>query len=348
MEHVYNKGIYATMITPFCKDGSIDYETARRYVRWYGDHGCDGIFAVCQSSEIFFLSEDERVQLNQGVWQEGRWLNGDEIQPKFVLPVVPQRVIPIRIFMVETPFGRRKEAWDADSIMDELHEANYIFQQVGIRFERQGEITTVPNSSDKWNIKTDWIEHYWDWSSGWPRRKERFMMSQQPRQLYDHHQGNDCVEVYYLGSISSAWNPNTVANHNEGGVLISRGAEVTTLAHELGHVLGLWDCFAAANNGKGVPMSNHDNCLSGGCFASAKDWGAETGRGFYGKTDTVSSAIYRLLMTGFPNGAYGLGMDIPDGMVKAVRVDIGTAGEGEFLPVGAQQIEPDNGKVFSK
>lgn len=72
MEHVYNKGIYATMITPFCKDGSIDYETARRYVRWYGDHGCDGIFAVCQSSEIFFLSEDERVLLNKVVWQEAR------------------------------------------------------------------------------------------------------------------------------------------------------------------------------------------------------------------------------------------------------------------------------------
>ena len=274
--------------------------------------------------------------------------NGDEVQPKFVLPIVQQRVIPIRIFMVE-PLGDGKvDAWDEDEIMGNLRLANYIFQQVGIRFELQGEITTIPNSSDKWDIKTDWIEQCWDLSSGWPQRKERFVMSEQPRQLYNHYQSNDCVEVFYLGSISSAWNPNMVACHSEGGVLISNNAEESTLAHELGHVLGLWDCFAAANNGKGVRMSNHDACLSRGCFASTKDWGAETGRGFYGKSDTVSSTIYRLLMTGFPNGAYGLGMDIPDGMVKAVRGDIGTAGEGDFVPVGALQIKPDNGKVFSK
>ena len=232
--------------------------------------------------------------------------------------------------------------------MAELHEANYIFQQVGIRFELQNEITTVPNSSDKWNIKTDWIEHYWDWSSGWPRRKERFVMSQQPRQLYDHHQGNDCVEVYYLGSISSAWNKNMVACHNDGGVLISRRAAITTLAHELGHVLGLQDCYDAAGNGYGAPMLGRGECVLKERFASAQDWGRESGRGFYGKSDTVSSIVFTLLMSGIPNGAYGLGFDIPDGEVKAVGADAAIAGSGEMIPVGATHIEPENRKVFSK
>ena len=54
-----------TMITPYTADGNIDYETARKYVDWYFKNGLDGIFAVCQSSEIFYLSLKERVRLNQ-------------------------------------------------------------------------------------------------------------------------------------------------------------------------------------------------------------------------------------------------------------------------------------------
>lgn len=32
-------------------------------VSWYISQGCDGLFAVCQSSEMFCLSLDERVRL---------------------------------------------------------------------------------------------------------------------------------------------------------------------------------------------------------------------------------------------------------------------------------------------
>lgn len=69
MKPVYNNGAYPTMITPYCKDGSVDYETAKKYVHFYHDAGCDGIFAVCQSSEIFFLSLEERVKLNRVVYE---------------------------------------------------------------------------------------------------------------------------------------------------------------------------------------------------------------------------------------------------------------------------------------
>ncbi|MBQ7821961.1 MAG: dihydrodipicolinate synthase family protein [Clostridia bacterium] len=66
----YNFGAYPTMITPYTDDGKVDYETARKYVRWYYENGCDGIFAVCQSSEIFYLSLEERVKLNKSVYDE--------------------------------------------------------------------------------------------------------------------------------------------------------------------------------------------------------------------------------------------------------------------------------------
>ena len=68
MNHVYNKGAYPTMITPYKKDGSVDIETVKKYVHFYHDAGCDGIFAVCQSSEIFYLDLEERVLINKTVF----------------------------------------------------------------------------------------------------------------------------------------------------------------------------------------------------------------------------------------------------------------------------------------
>jgi len=67
--------ILTTMITPFRKDGSIDYDTASKYVDWYYKSNIDGIFAVCQSSEIFYLSLEERVELNRVVYKRAKELD---------------------------------------------------------------------------------------------------------------------------------------------------------------------------------------------------------------------------------------------------------------------------------
>ena len=67
--------ILTTMITPFKADGSIDFATAEKYVDWYYKNGLDGIFAVCQSSEIFYLSLEERVELNRRVYKRAKELD---------------------------------------------------------------------------------------------------------------------------------------------------------------------------------------------------------------------------------------------------------------------------------
>lgn len=64
--------MFTTMITPYKPDGSIDYAMAEQYVDWYYDNGLDGIFAVCQSSEIFYLSMEERVELNRRVYARAK------------------------------------------------------------------------------------------------------------------------------------------------------------------------------------------------------------------------------------------------------------------------------------
>lgn len=66
--------IFTTMITPYDKNGEIDYETARKYVDFYFENGLNGIFAVCQSSEIFYLSLEERVKLNRLVYTRAKEL----------------------------------------------------------------------------------------------------------------------------------------------------------------------------------------------------------------------------------------------------------------------------------
>ena len=67
--------ILTTMITPYKADGSIDYDTACKYVDWYYENGLTGIFAVCQSSEIFYLSLEERVELNRRVYERAKALD---------------------------------------------------------------------------------------------------------------------------------------------------------------------------------------------------------------------------------------------------------------------------------
>ena len=66
--------IFPTMITPYNADGSVDYATAEKYVEWYFEKGCNGVFAVCQSSEIAFLTLEERVKLNRTVWNKAKEL----------------------------------------------------------------------------------------------------------------------------------------------------------------------------------------------------------------------------------------------------------------------------------
>lgn len=56
-------GVYPTMITPYRKNGTVDDTAVEALTEWYWKRGCDGIFADCQSSEIQFLTLDERVNI---------------------------------------------------------------------------------------------------------------------------------------------------------------------------------------------------------------------------------------------------------------------------------------------
>ncbi len=56
-------GIVPVMLTPFNDVGQVDYEGLANLTEWYLNNGADALFAVCQSSEMQFLSLQERLKI---------------------------------------------------------------------------------------------------------------------------------------------------------------------------------------------------------------------------------------------------------------------------------------------
>lgn len=54
-------GVYPTMVTPYLDNLQVDYAALPHLLQWYEQRGVAGVFAICQSSEIFHLSFEERL-----------------------------------------------------------------------------------------------------------------------------------------------------------------------------------------------------------------------------------------------------------------------------------------------
>lgn len=63
MEANIPRGVWPTMVTPFTAAGKVDYGALEKLIEWYIEQGVHGLFAVCQSSEMFYLTLEERVSI---------------------------------------------------------------------------------------------------------------------------------------------------------------------------------------------------------------------------------------------------------------------------------------------
>ena len=61
------QGIIPVMLTPFNEKNEVDYAGLRKLTDWYIDNEADALFAACQSSEILFLSLEERIKITETV-----------------------------------------------------------------------------------------------------------------------------------------------------------------------------------------------------------------------------------------------------------------------------------------
>ena len=56
-------GAWPTMVTPFDENLKIDSGAYRAIIQWYLTHKIGGLYANCLSSEMYHLSNAERLQL---------------------------------------------------------------------------------------------------------------------------------------------------------------------------------------------------------------------------------------------------------------------------------------------
>ncbi|SDM68472.1 dihydrodipicolinate synthase family protein [Siphonobacter aquaeclarae] len=61
------EGLWPVMITPFTSSYQLDLGGLEKITRYYIDGGSNGLFANCLSSEMFQLTDDERILLTQKV-----------------------------------------------------------------------------------------------------------------------------------------------------------------------------------------------------------------------------------------------------------------------------------------
>ena len=270
--------------------------------------------------------------------------NDDEIQPQFVLPIVQERVLDVRAFVVCTENdGGLKVAMEDNEIRDPIQAANVAFGQVGIRFNLL-EIEVLSNSSEYWNI----IVH--ERSGVWPLRTT--VVSSQVRSLIQAHNVSGCINMYFVGDIYKGAGDDGSPNgfRLPGCVFVKSESPELTLAHEFGQMLGLRDCYdryKVSDDEDPLVVSDADLPISASRFQSRpRDWGRETGRGFYALTDTYRSVLLQFLMLGeeVPNHYH---FDIPDGMVECLNNNHQEVGLG-FGEIGATNVKPTNEGVYAK
>jgi 4-hydroxy-tetrahydrodipicolinate synthase len=59
--------VWPTMLTPFTAEGEVDHAGLEDLTDWYVDHEVSGLFALCQSSEIFTMSLTEKLAVLETV-----------------------------------------------------------------------------------------------------------------------------------------------------------------------------------------------------------------------------------------------------------------------------------------
>lgn len=254
--------------------------------------------------------------------------NGDSVQPRFVLPIVRPRSISVRAFIVPPPEAEKVESWAIEEIEEGFRNVNLLYGQLGITFNLEESYQLQDSSYWRLPYKETYVSD---------QGEVRTRLSQPLNRLINLYQQQDCVEVYFIGEFVRT---PTVGLKTDRGLVITKRATWQTLAHELGHALGLSDCYEKSN---GQLIDHGNEPVTRERFLHFdRDWGRETGRGFYEKDDTLEKIIRSYLMHGVTDAER---IDIPYGAVHAwFRQDQNSQG---FVPVGTRYFKP-LWEVYSK
>jgi hypothetical protein len=259
--------------------------------------------------------------------------NNDDIQPRFVLPIVSEKTYVVRAFTVMPPAD--EIGWQDSNIRMHIDLANIVFAQVGIAFSLTNITHNVGTSSDWDFVCSEMVKD----DAG----NDVEVLNDRAKSLLNTYSEGDCIEIYYAGDIrgcNDTAQVSTRAFHSKRGILIGSKVRMRDVVHELGHALGLNDCYVEFS--EAVIQGRQDEITSHQFQNSSIDWGRETGRGFYERNDTVEAMVMSLLMYG-NSGDYGF--DIPFGKVKALPEG---GQQATFVAVGANDVSDSESEVYSQ
>ena len=262
--------------------------------------------------------------------------NEDAIQPRFVLPIVQQRMLPVKAFVVNE---NDRPIASAESIQSKIDYANVIFSQIGIQLSLLSISNDVGTAADLTLPK----EQLYTNASG----RAYWARSEQATALLNTYSEGDCIELYFVKEITNPHDINPAAFQSPLGIVISQVATEHVCAHEIGHAFGLEDCYTV-NKRKQPPifLAGVNDHISSSVFTDTRcDWGVESGRGFYSADETVGTALRQMVMYGVDDGNSS---DIPSGSIYSLRKKARASNETFSSKAGANFIKPNIMEVYSR
>ncbi len=261
---------------------------------------------------------------------EAAFGNDSAIQPRFVLPIVSQRAIPVKVFVVGS------NTVSSASISEKFAYANKIFGQVGIYMD----VISITNNV---GYPSDYVVSEYEQTTNSDGRAIKALSSQAKR-ILDFYSVGDCIEVYLVGRIIAG---RAVAFQTKKGIIVSNDASTHVISHEIGHCLGLEDCYVnrrTVARGR-IWLEQYYAPVSRGFMQEPVDWGPELERGFYEVADAKSLVHCKLLMYGVDGKD---GVDIPSADVLSLTKKATSSSDTQRSRVGADYIHQNNEEVYSQ
>ena len=184
--------------------------------------------------------------------------------PQTTVRVMPTNSVPVNAWIVHDGSGTYPTT--PERIAECVEKANDIFYHTGLSFHLD---------SVSYTNRSDWMTITKRENHNWPKANEICAITN----------GTHGVECYFVWEIQGVLGINTPS-----GILVGRNANISTLAHEIGHACGLSDIYVSHQE----TVFQLDECATRD--RNPDDWGTGANHGYYQPGTMQSELVARNVM----------------------------------------------------